>query len=47
MDLSAATASLSPFMLGVLASVVAGFIATTLGALPVFFCAASETAPRT
>lgn len=37
MDLGAVTASLSPFLLGVLASVVAGFLATTLGAVPVFF----------
>jgi ZIP family zinc transporter len=37
MDLSALTASLSPFMLGVLASVIAGFLATSLGAVPVFF----------
>ena len=36
MDLAAAVSTLSPFMLGVLASAVAGFGATALGALPVF-----------
>ncbi|WP_221932658.1 ZIP family metal transporter [Ferrovibrio terrae] len=37
MDIAAAIPPFSPFMLGVLASVVAGFGATTLGAAPVLF----------
>ena len=37
MDVAAAIPALSPFLLGVLASVVAGFGATTLGAAPVLF----------
>jgi ZIP family zinc transporter len=37
MDLAATVSTLSPFMLGVLASVVAGFGATAMGAMPVFF----------
>lgn len=37
MDIVAALPPLSPFLLGVLASVVAGFGATTLGAAPVLF----------
>jgi ZIP family zinc transporter len=37
MDVAAAIPPFSPFMLGVLASVVAGFGATTLGAAPVLF----------
>lgn len=36
MDLAAAAPPISPFLLGVLASVVAGFGATAVGALPVF-----------
>lgn len=37
MDVAAAIPPFSPFMLGVLASVIAGFGATTLGAAPVLF----------
>lgn len=45
MDTAAAFASLHPFLAGVLASFVAGFMATTLGAVPVFVL--RELQPRT
>ena len=46
MDLATAVPPVSPFMLGVLASVVAGFGATTLGAVPVLFLASMKENTR-
>jgi len=46
MDIAAAIPPLSPFMLGVLASVVAGFGATTLGAVPVLFLGSMKDSTR-
>jgi ZIP family zinc transporter len=46
MDVAAATPPFSPFMLGVLASVVAGFGATTLGAAPVLFLGSMKDSTR-